>query len=415
MKNLNVRKFLIAGSFAAFLGTLALAVGCGGGGSSSSTTPPQTITSTGSNVVPITVSLGAANSYVNGAFVSVTVCAPGSTTNCQTIDSVLVDTGSTGLRVLGSALGTVTLTQATVNSNPLAECYAYADGSFNWGPVQTADVQIGGESAASLPIQIMDDAFSAIPSATCTGTPVDTLSALGANGILGIGPTANDCGSGCSGSIPQEDQYYQCTSGGCQVSGVTAVQQVQNPITFFGTDNNGVIIELPAVTAPTATVAGTMVFGIGTQSNNALGSATVVPLDPTNLDFTTTIESTAMAGSFIDSGSNGLFFDSNSSSLPACPDISFYCPTTSVSLSAVNSQGSGSATVHFNVLNADLLVNAFQTSSDAALPGLSAPADGTFTSFDWGLPFFFGRNVYTSIEGTTAPGGTTPYVAYPQN
>jgi hypothetical protein len=32
------------------------------------------------------------------------VCVPGSTSDCQTIDHVLVDTGSTGLHLIGSVL-----------------------------------------------------------------------------------------------------------------------------------------------------------------------------------------------------------------------------------------------------------------------------------------------------------------------
>jgi hypothetical protein len=34
--------------------------------------------------------------------------------------------------------------------------------------------------------------------------------------------------------------------------------------------------------------------------------------------------------------------------------------------------------------------------------------------FDWGMPFFFGRNVYTAIEGVTPPAGVPkgPFVAY---
>ena len=37
---------------------------------------------------------------VNIMYVKVTVCVPGSTTTCQTIDHVQVDTGSQGLRIL---------------------------------------------------------------------------------------------------------------------------------------------------------------------------------------------------------------------------------------------------------------------------------------------------------------------------
>jgi hypothetical protein len=33
-------------------------------------------------------------------------------------------------------------------------------------------------------------------------------------------------------------------------------------------------------------------------------------------------------------------------------------------------------------------------------------------SFDWGLPFFFGRRVANAIEGATTSVGTGPYVAY---
>jgi hypothetical protein len=32
--------------------------------------------------------------------------------------------------------------------------------------------------------------------------------------------------------------------------------------------------------------------------------------------------------------------------------------------------------------------------------------------FDWGLPFHFGRNVFTAIEGKATPGGEGPFVAF---
>ncbi|MDQ1387146.1 MAG: hypothetical protein QOF56_600, partial [Acidobacteriaceae bacterium] len=40
------------------------------------------------------------------------------------------------------------------------------------------------------------------------------------------------------------------------------------------------------------------------------------------------------------------------------------------------------------------------------------PGTKTQSYFDWGLPFFYGRNVYTAIETKSTPGGTGPYWAY---
>lgn len=168
-------------------------LGCG---SSSTTSTPASQGSTQvSNVQPIAVNAGPASNYVDGAFTSVTVCTPGSTTNCQTIGGILVDTGSSGLRILSSAL-TVALPQQTdSSSNPIAECAAFADG-VTWGPVQKADVKMAGELASSLPIQVIGGSnFSTVPSA-CTGqgAPEDDLGSLAANGLLGIGQAIQDCG-----------------------------------------------------------------------------------------------------------------------------------------------------------------------------------------------------------------------------
>jgi len=69
-------------------------IGCGGGSSSNpSSTSPVTIASSGANVAPISVNGGPDGNYVDGAFASVTLCMPGMST-CQTIDGMLVDTGS---------------------------------------------------------------------------------------------------------------------------------------------------------------------------------------------------------------------------------------------------------------------------------------------------------------------------------
>ena len=94
----------------------AFFVACGGGSSHNS----NTITTSGANVAPITVNGGPVGNYADAAFASVTVCVPG-TSNCQTVDDVLVDTGSFGLRILSSALTVSLPQQKASDGNPVAE------------------------------------------------------------------------------------------------------------------------------------------------------------------------------------------------------------------------------------------------------------------------------------------------------
>jgi hypothetical protein len=390
---------------------LVLGVGCGGSSHSSTTIPPPP--PTGTNVQAIAVNAGPAGNYVNGAFTSITVCAPG-TTSCQTIDGVLVDTGSSGLRLLSSAITTITLPpQKASDGNAVVECLPFVTG-LTWGPVETADVELAGEKASSVSIQVLSDTAYSIPTACKNqGTPQDTLATLGANGILGVGQFLEDCGNQCvTTGTSNPGLYYECTSASsCVVAGEPLARQVANPVALFPSDNNGVIIELPAASAPAATLSGSLIFGIGTRSNNALGSATVYPTD-NNFNFTTTYNGQAYSSSFIDSGSNGTYFLTTTiDGIPTCTDATFfYCPTAPKIISAVNqgAGGIGSGTVTFTVANADTLFNS--NPNDTVLGQLAGPT--TISGFDWGLPFFYGRNVYTAIEGRSTPGGTGPYWAY---
>ncbi len=386
---------------------MMFAIGCGGSSSHSTTVTPP-----GSNALAISVNAGPAGNYANGAFASVTVCAPG-TTACQTIPGVLVDTGSSGLRVLSSALTASLSQQKAPDGNPVVECLPFVSG-FTWGPVETADIQMAGEKASSVPIQVLSDTDFPIPTACANqGTSMDTISALGANGILGVGVFAQDCGGACvSTGSSNPGLYYECPASGCVVAGEALAQQVQNPVALFSADNNGVIIELPAASAPEASLSGSLIFGIGTQSNNALGSATVYATDA-NANFITTFKSQPYSASFIDSGSNGIYFlNATITGIPLCPSPNtfFYCPSSTQNLSAVNqgANGSGSGTVNFSVDNADSL---FQNNPNAFVFGTLA-GPNSLAGFDWGLPFFYGRHVFTAIEGRSTPGGTGPYWAY---
>ncbi len=389
-------------------------------GSTSVTVNPGTASN---NVQQLVVDAGPnPSSFVttNEAFVSVTVCVPGTST-CQTIDHVQVDTGSFGLRLLSGASGgelNISLPQEVDSSNnPLAECLVFADG-YVWGPVVTADIVMAGEKAPMTPVQITIPSTSSppVPSSCSNQNPLGGAGneggsqiALGANGIIGVGLFPYDCGTACTPGFQTQPQYYSCPSGGCNPENISLSQQVTNPVFNFTTDNNGVLVQMPSVLdggSPTAN--GLLIFGIGTQSNNGLNGATVYAVDQ-NGNISTTYNGNTYTGSFIDSGSNGYFFPD--SSIPTCPSPNqkWYCPSTSPdNLSAVN-QGTNmnsGVTVNFTLEDASTLFN----TSNNAFSTLGGPVPSSLNAFDWGMPFFYGKNVFTAIQ--TRCNNPCPYYAY---
>jgi hypothetical protein len=339
----------------------------------------------------------------------VTVCVPGSN-SCQAIDGVLVDTGSSGLRLLSSVLSVALPQQTDASGHPIAVCGQFQDG-YTWGPVQSADIKIAGEVASAVPIQVIGaPAFSTVP-AGCSSTGLmaeDTLDVLQANGVLGVGPFRQDCGVACSLSGSSNPGFYfSCSGSACTPTTESLTRQLQNPVWLFPTDNNGVVIQLPSVPALGAmTASGSLTFGIGTQGDNTLGTATILT---TNLDgtITTIFNGQSYGQSVIDSGSNGYYFlDSATTLLPICTDNkSFYCPATAQTLNATNRGANNvSSTVALSVVSIDTLPAIFTAFND-----VGGPNPG---SFDFGLPFFFGRKVFTAIEGQSTPGGVGPYFAY---
>jgi len=428
------------------LGALVLLAACGGGGGSSSssgtttTPPPATLT----NLATVTVDQGPpalntgpdAYTQDNVAYVSVTLCAPGSTTNCQTIDHVQVDTGSVGLRVFASVLNASLLSamtpQSDTSGNPVGECYQYVDG-FVFGSVRAANFQIGGESVANMPVNVMGDSgvYATVP-ASCSssgGTNESNVQAFGANGIIGIGTTTTDCGSACaSGGGSSAAIYYDCPSSGCsaiigRASSTTApFQQLPNPVAAMSVDNNGSVLVLPqAPAAGEATMTGTLYFGIGTQTNNGLGSATVYTAttssNPSGSGLITAIyKGQALDESYLDSGTSlYLFVDSTIATCTGSGFSGFYCPASPMSLSpTIQGLSGATGSAAFTLNNAQTL---FST-SNAVLPGLGANPnvafpDGAYpNSFAFGLPFFYGRSVFTAIEGRSAGGTVGPYFAF---
>lgn len=370
---------------------------------------------------------------INTAFVSVKVCVHGTST-CQTIDHVEVDTGSVGLRILagGNAGGelTIPLTPLTdASNNPLAECLQFGDG-FSWGSVVTADITmpVSTETASNVVVHVIGATSAGDPanaSPTCVPFPPlvteNTVTSFGANGIIGVGPFLADCvpGAACAPGTPQGPNgpcqtgqhcipqfsatYFSCpTPTTCTETTVQAAQQLQNPGSLFAKDNNGVILELPAVgdTGASNPSGGVLVFGIGTQSNNSLGTATQLPLNTTTGFVNATLNGSALSDSYLDSGSNGNFFVS---SLTPCgavgtPNSGFYCPGSTMPQNAT--LGDTNLSADFDVANANTLFASGNTEFNNVAGTIADPK-----SLDFGLPFFFGKNIYTAWS-------PQPYFAY---
>jgi hypothetical protein len=414
----------------ALVSALAACGGGGGGGDNSSTNnnssnsgslPPsptqQPIAANAANTVPITVARGVSG-VINIPTVSVTLCAPGAPTTCQTINNIQVDTGSFGLRVVGSALNTTLAAALPVSTvagsgNQLAECATFADG-YTWGTVRTATVTIGGETTtAAIPLQIIGDKDpSTVPARGCgSGSAENTVGDLGANGILGIGTAPNDCGTTCSNPVTAASysNYFSCPGGvSCVRTAVPIPQQVANPVANFAADNNGVIVQMPPVPdagAPSAT--GTLVFGIGTQANNALAASQTFATDAFG-DMNNSVFNGTTVQAFFDSGSNGYFFSDSTLALCSSNFAGFYCPSTaqtrSVTLAGVSST---KLAVSIGIMNAASL---FASNSNFAFNNLAGQIGGN-SSFDLGLPFFYGRHVYYGFD-QTASGGQAPYVGF---
>jgi hypothetical protein len=282
---------------------------------------------------------------------------------------------------------------------------------------------MAGETATSIPIQIIGENAYPMPNASaCSGTAINDISSLGSNGILGVGIYQQDCGTACTFANGNPGIYMACTSnlsGGCKSTEVPLDSQVTNPIGAFPVDKNGLIIQLPSVPDQgSSSVSGKLVFGIGTQTNNGLGSAKVfTPIDAYGNIGTTFPPGGTQYTAFLDSGSNAIYFlNSAKSGLTGCSSklSSFYCPSSTTSLDAgIFGNNGSSADILFNVANATQLNGSMCAFSNLAgpMPGFPSTDPGS-VDYIWGLAFFFGRNIYTAIEQQDTPSGQGPYVAF---
>ena len=371
--------------------------GCGGGSGSSG--PPAVY----SNQVVVSLLSG----QWNIPTVSVTLCLPGTAT-CQTVDNILLDTGSVALRISHSVL-TLNLPPVTDNGSNVDECYQFSSGSV-FGPVVSADVVLGGEPAVPVDVQISNASLT--PPSSC-GT-ASSVTSGGVNGILGIGYPFTQYDGGL---------YYLCSSSGCS-SGTSQIScsnsltgsfpcQVANPVFSFPSDNNGILLSLPSLSsggAP-APVYGTLTFGLNTQNDNSLSGLTIYGISASNpcgsndsyLEASFTGGTSGSCG-FLDSGSNGLFF--GTTTFNVCNNnTSWYCPSPSPASISLTLTGANNTTGSFalSVLSESTIAN----TNNIAWNDLAGPYGNTNT-FDAGLPFFFGRTVAVGYQ----TGSQNPFWAF---
>lgn len=370
----------------------------------------------GSNVLPVSVEAYGTGVCSSGPSTGpnipctqIKICQPG-TNNCQTINNILVDTGSPGLRVFQSLIS-VSLTQTGTKTNPIAECAEFADGTAAWGPVEFADVILGGERASNVPIQVILDpdtnsndppsTNAAFQSACGSSIPLDTPSNSSLNGILGVSFFPVDSGP-----------YFSCVEASCSTGSPTLLDSnslahpVQNPVTLLSVDNNGVILTFPNVAAGgAASVSGSLILGIGTQSNNILSpSADIYPAVEGVI--TTSYNGSTYSG-FMDSGTN--FFAIPNNSITECSSSSsfpgFFCPNQTLAETANNLDVNGHLVpVQFQIADANNLNMNANVFNDLGGPSTSQ------IGLIFGFPFFLGRTVYVGYG--SAPGTAGPYFAY---
>jgi hypothetical protein len=337
----------------------------------------------------------------------------------------------------------------------LAECQQFG-GGYSWGSVRNVDITFAGtqETVSNIPMQVMGDMEPA-PAANCaalsttgyelTGSTTNasgvaianplTYQYLGANGIVGLSLFAQDCdictttaepplGTGTTPGLV----YAVCadsTGNHCTPTTLPLNQQVVNPVAMLATDNNGFLIRMPPVgTAGAASATGSIIFGIGTQSNNALGNVTKYLADPNEEPgfVYTTYDAVANQFGIFDSGSSLYYFEDPTGTIQLCgttaPADQYYCPGGSSAQS-----GAAGTTLHLTATINDWLndaepsaVTPFSITNLVNLASTSYAANDiggpqVLDYFIWGMPSFYGKTLYFGVS-SAANNNASPFYAF---
>ncbi len=367
---MTVRRLVLGGLFALLL-TLS---GCGGGSSSTPAPeavctggPPAGLASPGQNSQPVYEST--CPQTVNIPVVTLTICVPGNPSNCREVPNILLDFGSTGLRLSHTLAISGELPQETANGQPLTECY-YFESGYNYGPVVSAAVTLGGNTV-TVPVQISNSSLSApCGSQSSSSAPFEPTY----NGILGV-------------LFPQYDNTDSSAVylAGGQETIPAQSETVQNPVYLLKStsNNNGVLLFISSKVSGTTGApgfTGTLSFGAPTSGTTSLQTDTSGDINAAYPP------GSASVPAFFDTGSNGFFIE-NPDNIPNCSGnlAGFFCgnaPSQSATLTGTGTNQS--YTLTFAIDNAQTLLSTGNTVFSTLGGFQSGIFDAGFPAFLYG-------------------------------
>lgn len=352
---------------------------------------------------------------LNTPYVTVTLCDASS--RCADIPYVLLDTGSTGLRVFSSGLelygADLELPTVASGDGVLGSCELFT-GNYLWGAVRYATVRIAELSTKfPIPIQVANDSAVPLDGGQSNCAPLggdsksDFVGALPALGILGVGPQVDDV----------VGYYFECTGASCKAATPAETTdegtggRLLNPLAHMPDGyNNGFHVAMPTVGPSGAKSAiGKLTLGIETTDENGLiEGAQVYAVDESRL-IDVTVNGVA-AKSLLDTGANAYYL--SLPDVPLCKNKIYYCPESVTAVDVEFSSGnvrSGPMTI--SIANAEaLLVPPYKNVVFENVGGWASPGNWNF----FGMPFFYGRDIAFGFGGTSLNGQPYPngFVAF---
>jgi hypothetical protein len=353
------------------------------------------------NIVPIEVRQ-LHDGMFNLAYVDVTVC--NAVPQCRTVPNVVVDTGSSGLRLHREALDGLQLEPVRDGiGRRLGNAAHFASGGL-WGTLHAAQLRIGQvETTRAIPIQLFDapSPLERLPASYDDDARARFIR-MG-NGVLGMSPRRHDPQRyfalsrwGPKALLPAWTQVY-----------VDASRQVVNPIIHFPEPyHNGSVISLPEVDrgAGQKTAQGWLGFGVGQPTESLFPAAARVmahELDEQG-------KFAAMLGGrrvdlVVDSGSNVLMLDLEPLGLPRHERFKRFYDTAPLTPLPLAFGANEIELARPLCIGPAANMNKALEDGYAVLPMLAIAPIAADAPNVLGLPFFFGRTVATGLQGAGNP------------